>query len=339
MRFCIIGAGAIGGFVGARLALAGEEVTFIARGRNLDAINADGMRVYYRDGREEIAASVDATDNYDSAGTYDAIVLALKAHQLGDVCGRLAPLCHDDTVVVTMQNGVPFWYFDGHGGALAGRTVEAVDPGGAIKAAIPARRIIGCVVYAAAEVSAPGARGAHRRRPLSRGRAGRVEERARAARARRRSRTRGLKSPLLEDVRAEVWLKLWGNLAFNPISALTHALLADICADRHGRALAEQMMREAQAVAQKLGVAFRVTLEKRIEGAASVGRHKTSMLQDVEAGRALEIDAVLGAAVELGELVGVPTPAMRAIYQAAKLLERTMRDELVAVRSVPMPSS
>jgi 2-dehydropantoate 2-reductase len=338
MRFCIIGAGAIGGFVGARLALAGEEVTFIARGRNLDAINADGMRVYYRDGREEIASSVDATDNYDSAGTYDAIVLALKAHQLGDVCARLAPLCHDDTVVVTMQNGVPFWYFDGHGGALAGRTVESVDPGGAIKAAIPARRIIGCVVYAAAEVSGPG-RVVHingDRFPVGELDGSKSERVQRVSQAFVNA---GLKSPLLEDVRAEVWLKLWGNLAFNPISALTHATLADICADRHGRALAEQMMREAQAVAQKLGVAFRVTLEKRIEGAASVGRHKTSMLQDVEAGRAIEIDALLGAVVELGELAGVPTPTIRAIYQAAKLLDRTMRDEMVAVRSIPLPSS
>jgi 2-dehydropantoate 2-reductase len=338
MRICIIGAGAIGGFVGARLALAGEEVTFIARGRNLDAINADGMRVYYRDGREEIASSVDATDNYDSAGTYDAIVLALKAHQLGEVCARLAPLCHDDTVVITMQNGVPFWYFDGHGGALAGRAIESVDPGGAIKAAIPARRIIGCVVYAAAEVSAPG-RVVHingDRFPVGELDGSKSERLQRVSQAFVNA---GLKSPLLDDVRAEVWLKLWGNLAFNPISALTHAMLADICADRHGRALAEQMMREAQAVAQKLGVAFRVTLEKRIEGAASVGRHKTSMLQDVEAGRAIEIDAVLGSVVELGELAGVSTPTMRAIYQAAKLLDRTMRDGMVAVRSVPMPSS
>jgi 2-dehydropantoate 2-reductase len=324
--------------VGARLALAGEEVTFIARGRNLDAINADGMRVYYRDGREEIASSVDATDNYDSAGTYDAIVLALKAHQLGEVCARLAPLCHDDTVVITMQNGVPFWYFDGHGGALAGRAIESVDPGGAIKAAIPARRIIGCVVYAAAEVSAPG-RVVHingDRFPVGELDGSKSERLQRVSQAFVNA---GLKSPLLDDVRAEVWLKLWGNLAFNPISALTHAMLADICADRHGRALAEQMMREAQAVAQKLGVAFRVTLEKRIEGAASVGRHKTSMLQDVEAGRAIEIDAVLGSVVELGELAGVSTPTMRAIYQAAKLLDRTMRDGMVAVRSVPMPSS
>ncbi|MGZ5097217.1 MAG: 2-dehydropantoate 2-reductase [Usitatibacter sp.] len=338
MRFCIIGAGAIGGFVGAKLALAGEEVTFIARGRNLDAINANGMRVFYGDGREESASNVEATDNYEGAGTFDVIVLAMKAHHVADVAPRLAILCHEDSIVVTMQNGIPFWYFQNHGGALAGRAVQSVDPGGIVRDAIPARRILGCVVYAAAELVAPG-QVVHiqgDRFPMGELDGSKGERVQRVADAFVRA---GLKSPILDDLRAEIWLKLWGNHTFNPISALTHATLSDICEDPHGHALASQMMREAQAVAEKLGIAFRVSLEKRIEGAAKVGRHKTSMLQDVEAGRAIEVDALVGSVVELGELTGVPTPTIKAIYLAAKLLDRTMSAQMAGVRTFPLPSS
>jgi len=336
-RICIVGAGAIGGFVGARLALGGAQVVFIARGRNLEAINAGGMRVVYRDGREETAA-VTATDDYAACGPCDVVILALKAHQLPAVADRLAPLFHDETVVIPMQNGIPFWYFHDHGGTLAGHAVESVDPGGRVLAAIPASRILGCVVYPATELTGPGTV-VHiegDRFPLGE-LDGRVSARAQAVSA---LFTRGgLKSPVLDNVRAEIWLKLWGNLTFNPISALTHAYLSDICADPHGRELAAQMMREAQAVAEALGIAFRVPLEKRIEGAAKVGRHKTSMLQDVEAGRPLEIDALTGSVVELGRLAGVPTPTITAIYNATKLLDRTVTDESVAVRAVPFPSS
>jgi 2-dehydropantoate 2-reductase len=338
MRFCIIGAGAIGGFVGARLALAGEEVTFIARGRNLEAINANGMKIFYHDGREQTASTVKATDNYAAAGTFDVVVLALKAHQVTDVADKLAPLFHADTVVIPMQNGIPFWYFHGHGGELQGRTVESVDRGGVIKAAIPASRIVGCVVYPAAELSAPG-RVVHiegERFPIGELDGSKSERVQRISEAFVKA---GLKCPVLEDVRAEMWLKLWGNLTFNPISALTQATLVDICEDPDGRELAAQMMREAQAVAETLGITFRVSLEKRIEGAAKVGRHKTSMLQDVEAGRPIEIDALVGSVVELGALAKVPTPTITAIYRAAKLLDRRMTAEMVGVRSVPLPSS
>jgi len=336
MRFCIIGAGAIGGLVGARLALAGEEVTFIARGRNLEAIQADGIRLYHPDGREEIASSVHATNDWAAAGRFDVVILAVKAHLVPEVAGpAMASLCDENTVVVPMQNGIPFWYFHGHGGELAGRTVETVDPGGVVKDAIPASRIIGCVVYPAAQLTAPG-RIVHiegERFPVGELDGSKSERVQRLADAFVHA---GLKSPVLDNVRAEMWLKLWGNLTFNPISALTHATLAGICEDPHGRALATQMMREAQAVAEKLGITFRVPLEKRIEGAAKVGHHKTSMLQDVEAGRSIEIDALVGAVVELGELTNVPTPTIRAVYQAAKLLDRTMRDSMVAVRAVPL---
>jgi 2-dehydropantoate 2-reductase len=338
MRFCIVGAGAIGGFVGARLALGGEEVTFIARGKNLEAIRSGGMKIFYRDGREEAATTVKATDDYAAAGTFDVVILALKAHQIASVARSLAPLCHESTVVIPMQNGIPFWYFQGHGGELAGRTVESVDPGGIVKDAIAASRIIGCVVYPAMELVTPGTV-VHiegDRFPIGELDGSKSERAQKISEAFTRS---GLKCPLLDNVRAEMWLKLWGNLTFNPISALTHATLVDICENEHGRELAAQMMREAQAVAEKLGITFRVTLDKRIEGAARVGKHKTSMLQDVEAGRSLEVDALVGSVVELGVLAGVPTPTIAAVYRAVKLLGRTMSAEMVAVRAAPLPSS
>ena len=338
MRFCIVGAGAIGGFVGARLALAGEDVTFIARGKNLDAINGAGMKVFYRDGREETASTVRATDRYEGAGTFDVVILALKAHQVGAVAPHIAPLCDENTVVIPMQNGIPFWYFHQHGGELAGRTVESVDPGGVVKDAIAAKRIVGCVVYPASELVAPGTvmHIEGERFPIGE-LDGSNSERAQKISA--AFVAAGFKCPILDNIRAEMWLKLWGNLTFNPISALTHATLSDICEDANGRELAAQMMREAQAVAEKLGITFRVSLDKRIEGAAKVGKHKTSMLQDVEAGRALEVDALVGSVVELGNLTGVPTPTIKAVYQAAKLLDRTMSAGMISVRAVPMPSS
>jgi 2-dehydropantoate 2-reductase len=338
MRFCIVGAGAIGGFVGAKLALAGEEVTFIARGKNLEAINAEGMRVFYRDGREEVASTVKATDDYAKAGTFDVVILALKAHQVGAVADKLAPLYHENTVVIPMQNGVPFWYFHDHGGELAGRTVETVDPGGVVKNAIPKERIVGCVVYPATELVAPG-KVVHiegDRFPIGELNVATSERAQRIAEVFARS---GLKCPVLENVRAEMWLKLWGNLTFNPISALTHATLQDMCAHPHGHALAAQMMKEAQAVAEHLGITFRVPLEKRIEGARKVGKHKTSMLQDVEAGRAVEIDALVGSVVELGELTGIPVPTIKAIFQAVKLLETTYVSQVVSIRAVQTDGS
>ena len=333
MRYCVVGAGAIGGYVGAKLALAGEEVVFIARGKNLEAINGSGMGVFYRDGREEIARNVRATDDYASAGAFDAIIIALKAHQVAAVADKLEKLCNADTVVIPMQNGVPFWYFHDHGGALAGRHVETVDPAGAVMRAIPRQRIVGCVVYPATELVAPG-KVVHiegDRFPIGE-LDGSTTPRITAISD---SFTKaGLKCPVLDNVRAEMWLKLWGNLTFNPISALTQATLQDMCEHPHGHQLATQMMKEAQAVAEHLGITFRVPLERRIEGARKVGRHKTSMLQDVEAGRPVEIDALVGSVVELGDLTGIPVPTIRAIYQAVKLLESTYTAAPLSVRLV-----
>ena len=338
MRICIVGAGAIGGYLGGRLALAGEEVTFVARGSNLAAINADGMRMRHGDGREEIVRGVRAVSGFEGNGAFDVVILTLKAHQLPEVAARIESLCHEDTVVMPLQNGIPFWYFNGHGGALEGRAVESVDPGGRIRDAIPARRIVGCVVFVAARRIGPGVvmHMGNERLPLGELDGAKSERIARIAAAFERA---GFQAPVLDDIRAEVWLKLWGNASFNPISALTHAGLSDICADVDGRELVVRMMGETQAVAEKLGIAFRVTIDKRIDGAARVGRHKTSMLQDVEAGQPLEIDALTGSVVELGTLLGVPTPTLRAIYQATKLLDRALRMENAALRAMPLARS
>lgn len=231
-----------------------------------------------------------------------------------------------ETVVVTMQNGIPFWYFHNHGGALAGTPVRSVDPTGLVAAKVPAERVIGCVVYPASELIAPGVvkHIEGDRFPVgeldgsSSERVNRVSACFGAA---------GFKAPVLDNIRAEIWLKLWGNLTFNPISSLSHSTLVDICQYPPSRELAAAMMREAQAVAHKLGIEFRVTLDKRIAGAEKVGKHKTSMLQDVEAGRAPEIDALVGAVVELARLTETPTPHIDTVYSLVKLLARTMEEQ------------
>jgi len=323
MRICVVGAGAIGGLAGGSLAAAGHEVTFIARGATRDAINARGMRVTFADGRVA-SGSAKATDDFSAAGKHDLVILAVKAHQLGEVAPRVESLCGPDTVVLPMQNGIPFWYFHRHGGALEGRALQAVDPGGRIRDAIDARRVVGCVIFVAAERVGPGEvrHTGYDRFPMGEldgAKSARIERVAGAfAEA-------GFKAPILEDIRDEVWVKLWGNVTFNPISVLTRATLVDMCTDPDGRELAVQMMRETQAVAEKLGVKFRVGIDKRIEAASRVGRHKTSMLQDLEARQPLELDALVGSVVELGELVGVPTPMIRTVYRAARLLDRMNR--------------
>jgi 2-dehydropantoate 2-reductase len=337
MKFCIVGAGAIGGFVGARLAAAGEDVTFIARWKNLDAIRARGMTVKFHDGSVLEAKTVKATDSFAAVGHVDCVILALKAHQVESVVHQLEPLFGPKTTVITMQNGIPFWYFVNHGGDLAGTRVETVDPHGVCLEGIPNDRIIGCVVYPATELVAPGVvqHIEGERFPLAEldgSQSNRIKDLSDIfAKS-------GLKAPVLDNIRNEIWLKLWGNLTFNPISALTHATLVDICENPFGRALATNMMREAQAVAEKLGASFRVPLEKRIEGAAKVGKHKTSMLQDVEAGREIEIDALVGAVVELGIRAAVPTPTIQAVYQASKLLAATMKQDKLAIRGIALPS-
>jgi len=331
MKIAIIGAGAIGGYVGVNLALSGEDVTFIVRGANLEAIRKNGMKLVMHDGAEHVARNVKATNNYDEAGVQDVVILAMKAHQLEAVANDVPKLLGPNTSVVTMQNGVPYWYFHDHGGALAGSRLQSVDPTGLIGEKIPAKHVIGCVVYPASELIEPGVvRHIEGDRFPVGELDGSTSERVTAIsecfiKA-------GFKAPVLDNIRSEIWLKLWGNLTFNPISALSHSTLVDICQYPLTRELAASMMAEAQTVANKLGITFRVSIDKRIGGAEKVGKHKTSMLQDVEAGRAPEIDALVGSVVELGRLTETPTPHIDATYALVKLLAKTMEEEKGRVR-------
>lgn len=326
MKIAIIGAGAIGGYVGVKLALAGEDVTFIVRGANLEAIKKNGMKLIMEDGTEHVAKNVKATNNYDEAGPQDLVILALKAHQVDAVAEDVPKLFGPDTVVVTMQNGIPFWYFHKHGGPYEGKRVQSVDPTGLISAKIPADRILGCVVYPASALTEPGVvlHIEGDRFPIGELDGSTTERAQKVSEAFIKA---GFKSPILENIRSEIWLKLWGNLTFNPISSLSHSTLVDICQFPLSRELAGDMMIEAQRIANKLGIEFRVPLEKRIAGAEKVGKHKTSMLQDVEAGRAPEIDALVGSVVEMGRITNTATPHINTVYALVKLLAKTMEEE------------
>jgi 2-dehydropantoate 2-reductase len=323
MKIAVVGAGAIGGYLGAKLSIAGEDVTFIARKQNLAAIQAHGFKLLLEDGTEQLAPHARAVQHMADAGVQDVVLLTVKAHQVVDLLPDLEQLLGPDTMVVTMINGIPWWYFQRHPGEYTDRVLESVDPGGRIAQAIGAERIIGSVVYPAAELVAPGVVRLIEGNRFTLGepdgsRSPRIEALSQAMmRA-------GFKAPVSKDIRAEIWLKLWGNLSFNPISALTHATLEDICTFGPSRALVARMMQEAQTVAEKLGVVFKISLDQRIAGAQAVGAHKTSMLQDVEHGRALELDALVGSVVELGRITATPTPTIDAIYAASQLLAHTL---------------
>jgi len=326
LKIAIIGVGAIGGYVGIRLALAGEDVTFIARGENLEALRSRGIRLVTADGSEQAVPQVKATNDYAAAGPQDMVILAMKAHQVEAVARDVPKLFGPDTVVIPMQNGIPYWYFHRHPGALAGTRVRSVDPSGLIGEYIPCERVIGCVVYPAAELVAPGVikHVEGNRFPVGEPDGTASERIAAVSECFIRG---GLQAPVLNDIRSEIWLKLWGNLTFNPISALSRATLAGICQYPPSRAIAAAMMTEAQCVASKLGITFRVSLEKRIAGAEKVGHHKTSMLQDVEAARTLEVDALLGSVVELARLTETPTPHIDTVYALTKLLAKTLDED------------
>jgi 2-dehydropantoate 2-reductase len=325
LKIAIIGVGAIGGYLGTRLAHAGNEVTFIARGANLDALRTRGIRLIMGDGSELAVPHAAATDDYGAAGPQDVVVLAMKAHQVEAVAPLVPKLFGPDTLVVPMQNGIPYWYFHRHPGELEGTQVKSVDPNGIIERHIPCGRVIGCVVYPAAELISPGVikHVEGNRFPVGEPDGSSSDRVNRLAQCFVEG---GLQAPVLDDIRGEVWLKLWGNLTFNPISALSRATLAGICQYPLSRTLARAMMTEAQSVANKLGVTFRVPLEKRIAGAERVGHHKTSMLQDVEAGRTLEIDALLGSVVELARLTDTPTPHLDTVHALTKLLGKSLED-------------
>ncbi|MBZ9719769.1 2-dehydropantoate 2-reductase [Mesorhizobium sp. AD1-1] len=318
MKITIFGAGAIGGYLAAKLAAAGRtDLSIVARGAHLEAIKADGLRLI-EDG-QETSVPVRAAAKAEELGVQDYVVLALKAHSLTPALDQIAPLLGDHTSVVTMQNGVPWWYFHGVGGPLEGTRLNAVDPGGAIWQRIGPDRVIGSVVYPAVEVDAPGLIRHVEGKRFSLGEPS-GERSERVTLLAEEMVKGGLQAPVREDIRSEIWVKLWGNLSFNPISALTGSTLAAIVADEGTRSLARTMMLEAQAIGESLGVRFPIAVDRRIKGAGDVGEHKTSMLQDLERGRPMEIDALVSAVQELGRLTDKPTPTIDAVLALVRRL-------------------
>jgi len=335
MKICIVGAGAIGGMLGVKFALSGHDVTLILRGANLEAVRQNGLRLIEEDGSELLAQPIKATSVIAEAGVQDVVILALKAHQVAAVAADLPALMHADTRVITMQNGIPWWYFHKLPGEMAkryqGTPVRSVDPDGIIAKHIAVDRVIGSVVYPASEVIRPGVIKVIEGNRFTLGELDGIETPSIRAIS-DAFKNAGFKSPIINDIRSEIWLKLWGNLSFNPISALTHATLEDICVFPATRELAANMMLEAQAIGEKLGVHFRVSLEKRINGAQAVGHHKTSMLQDVEMGRPIELEALVGSVIELGKITETPTPNINAVYALASLLANKLQQHKATLR-------
>jgi 2-dehydropantoate 2-reductase len=319
MRICIFGAGAIGGYLGAKLAQAGAEVSLVARGPHLAAIRDRGL-VLVEEGATSTVA-VRATDDAATLGPQDYVIVTLKAHSVPPVVPLILPLLGPDSTLVSGVNGLPWWYFHRHGGPYEGHRLASVDPGDAQWAGFGPDRVLGCVVYPAAEVSEPGVVRHIEGNRFSLGEpSGDISIRASALS--RVLQTAGLKAPVRPRLRDEIWVKLWGNLSFNPISALTLATLDVLCADPGTRAVARAMMVEAQAIAERLGVTFPIDVDRRIDGGAAVGAHRTSMLQDLEAGRPMEIEALVGSVQELGRLVGVATPAIDIVLALVRLRAR-----------------
>lgn len=325
MKICVVGAGAIGGLLAVKLQHAGEDVSVIARGPHLAAIKSSGLKLVEETG-DEIVAPVRATDKIAEAGQQDLVILGMKAHQVAAIVNDLEHLYTPDTTVLTAQNGIPWWYFFKHGGTYEGRRLESVDPGGVVADNLPIDRVLASVVYPAAEIVEPGVI-----KHIEGNRFSLSEiDNSETPRIKQVSETlkrAGFKAPVVSDIRAELWTKLWGNLSFNPVSALTHATLEDLCRYPLTRALVADMMREAQSVGEALGIRFRIPIEKRIAGGEAVGKHKTSMLQDIETGRAVEADALIGSVIELGRIVNVPTPHLDTAYALVKLLSKTILDQ------------
>jgi len=322
LRICIVGSGAIGGLIGVRLSVSGQDVTFIDKDEQLAAIQEKGLKLVMQDGKEFVAKEAKATGSFEEAGQQDVVILGVKAHQIPEVAPDLPALFGPDTSLVTVQNGIPWWYFQRYGGEYEGKRLEALDPTGVIETNVDTDRIIGCVAYPAAAIVEPGVvqHVEGNRFPMGELDGSKSE---RCKKLMQAFIDAGFRSRVIDNIRAEIWLKAWGTLSFNPISALTHATMVDICRFPETRDLATKMMREAEETAGKLGITFRRTIERRIEGAENVGAHKTSMLQDVEAGRGLEIEALIGAIIELSRLTQTPSPAIDTVYACVKLLNKT----------------
>jgi 2-dehydropantoate 2-reductase len=320
MKFLIVGAGAVGAYMGARMARAGYDVTLHARGPHLRAMQQNGVRVISAD--DDFLAKPKVVGNLEEAGPVDVVFLCVKAHGLPALAPQLAPVLGPDTTVVSTQNGIPWWYFQRESGPFSGTRLERVDPGGAVSAAIEARRVVGSLIYFSTEIVEPGVIKHIEGNRISLGEPdGTRSERCRQIAAALIA--SGLRCPVTSHLRNEIWVKILGNVAFNPISALTGATLVQIVRHPEVAELVRNIMRETEALATKLGVELPVSIEQRIAGAEKVGEHKTSMLQDLEAGRPMELEAIVGSVVELGERVGVAMPHTRTVYACTKLLAQS----------------
>ena len=327
MKFAIVGAGAIGAFLGAMLARAGEDVTLVARGAHLRAMQEHGVRVRGEIG--EFQVPVTATDDPAAAGEVDVVVLTLKAHSVPGIAAGLRPMIGESTSVLTAQNGFPWWYFYAHGGEREGMRLESVDPGGLISENLDASRVIGCVVYPSTALVEPGVVAHIEGNRFAIG----EPDGSKSERCRRLADSfikAGLRCPIRTNIRHDIWVKLMGNVAYNPISALTRATLIEIVRCAETRALAVAIMSEAESVAKQLGIEMGVTIQQRLEGAEKVGHHKTSMLQDIEAGKPTELEAIVGAVIELGEKLGLELPNTKSVYACVKLLEQQAREPKAA---------
>ncbi len=320
MKICIFGAGAIGGYMAVKLVQAGVDVSIVARGPHLAAIQSRGLTLL-EEGADPVTVPVRASANAADLGVQDYVIVTLKAHSVPPVVGAMQPLIGPDTTIVSGVNGVPWWYFHKIGGPLEGTRLRSVDPGDVQWNGFGPDRVLGCVVYPAAEVSEPGVIRHIEGNRFSLGEPdGSKSDRATALSQVLQS--AGLKAPVRPRLRDELWVKLWGNLSFNPISALTHATLDVLCTDPGTRDVARRMMIEAQAVAEKLGVSFPIDVDRRIEGGAAVGAHRTSMLQDLDAGRPMEIDALVASVQELGRITETPTPTIDTVLALVALRGR-----------------
>ncbi|MBR9769289.1 MAG: 2-dehydropantoate 2-reductase, partial [Rhodobacteraceae bacterium] len=318
---CIFGAGAIGGYMGVKLAKAGADVSLVARGPHLAAMQEKGLTLIEEEG-ETTTAPVTASDDPAALGVQDYVIVTLKAHSVPPVVSKMAPLIGPNTTIVSGVNGVPWWYFHKLEGAHEGTRLDSVDPGNVQWNGFGPDRVLGCVVYPAAEVIEPGVIKHIEGNRFSLG----EPDGSKSDRAQALSKilaNAGLKAPVRPKLRDEIWVKLWGNLSFNPISALTHATLDVLCTDEGTRAVARNMMVEAQEIAERLGVKFPIDVDRRIAGGAAVGAHRTSMLQDLDQGRPMEIDALVASVQELGRVTGVPTPTIDTVLGLIRLRART----------------
>jgi 2-dehydropantoate 2-reductase len=317
LKVLIAGAGAIGGYIGACLARSGEDVTLYARGPHLRAMQEKGLRVIKADGEFVVHPRIVA--DLADAGEVDVIFLAVKAHSLTQLAPHIKPLINERTTVVSMQNGVPWWYFQVGAGDLGGMRLERIDPGGVIADSIDSRCVLGSIVYLATDIAAPGVIRHTEGSRISLGEpdGSKSERVVRVAGPLIKA---GLRAPVTQRLRNEIWVKLLGNVAFNPMSALTRATLVQMARDPDVSDLARRIMGEVELVASKLGIELSISIDQRMAGVEKMGEHKTSMLQDLEAGRPMELEAISGAVIEIGEKVGVPMPYTRSVYACAKLL-------------------